>query len=38
MNYGLVLTARARADILRKAEWWAGVDFTVAEVSYYRYS
>jgi hypothetical protein len=24
MNYGLVLTARARADILRSAEWWAG--------------
>jgi plasmid stabilization system protein ParE len=23
MNYGLVLTARARADILRNAEWWA---------------
>jgi plasmid stabilization system protein ParE len=23
MIYGLVLTARARADILRNAEWWA---------------
>jgi plasmid stabilization system protein ParE len=23
MNYGLILTARARADILRNAEWWA---------------
>ena len=23
MNYGLVLTARARAAILRNAEWWA---------------
>jgi plasmid stabilization system protein ParE len=23
MNYGLVLTTRARADILRNAEWWA---------------
>lgn len=23
MNYELVLTARARADILRNAEWWA---------------
>lgn len=23
MNYGLVLTARARTDILRNAEWWA---------------
>ena len=23
MKYGLVLTARARADILRNAEWWA---------------
>ena len=23
MNYGLVLTTRARTDILRNAEWWA---------------
>ena len=23
MKYGLVLTARARADILRNSEWWA---------------
>lgn len=23
MIYGLILTARARADILRNAQWWA---------------
>jgi plasmid stabilization system protein ParE len=35
MNYGLVLTDRARADILRNAEWWAENHSTAQAIAWF---